>query len=494
MVTGRPGPSPEASRERRSRAGICALPSSAGRGPTKGAAPPPFPDPAWPRSSSAWCRPPTPDSWSRRPGRLSQPVDWSPRWSRCPALWLPAAPTPAATPETDRSEPNRPAAAAAACRLAFGGTDVRPAGEWDGAELSRAWPPPLPIGTSTRPLRSAAVAPIAATTAQVAAVLTTVEPSSALPAPTPAAPATPLPAAPEPAPNVPCRIAAEAATGSGAIARSSPRRRAIDSWNARQSAHPLQVGLDLPPPHDPAIGLGDRPDHLIAPHLTPRFHLAQADPGLVHGLAGRVRRGVERGADLGELEVGQLAHHERGTLALRQLAEVVDQPPEPLPGLGGLDQPRPRGDLLRDQSGGLPPPPDRVDRLVAGDPVDPGPQLDLPLLAGQGPQHLDHRRLKRVLGVLPASDQRQAEPVDVLVVALEDRLERPPVARLGAPDEPLVRLQPGQAWARALRRPDCGGFHVFPVSALEFIRSKLRTASPSITTPVTGYKAQLPVT
>jgi hypothetical protein len=203
----------------------------------------------------------------------------------------------------------------------------------------------------------------------------------------------------------------------------------------------LQMSLDLPLADDSPVGLGDRPDHAVAAHLTPRFHLPQADPRLVHRLARGVRGCLERRGDLAELEVAELPHHQRRALPLGQFSEVVDQFAEPLPRFRSLDQTRPGSDLLGNDPDRLPTPPHGVDRLVARDPVDPGPQLDVPPLAGQRPQDLDHRRLERVLGVLPAADQRQAEAIEVLVIALEDRLERAPVATLGAPHEPLVRRE-----------------------------------------------------
>ncbi len=202
-----------------------------------------------------------------------------------------------------------------------------------------------------------------------------------------------------------------------------------------------QMSADVSPADDPPVPVGDRSPHFRAGDLTPRAHLLQAQPGLVDGLAGHRRGGSERGSDLLEAHSPQLAHHHGAPLPFRQLAEIVDQAAQPDAALDGLlDAQSGAGRLVAERIG-RPPAADHLDRLVVGDPVEPRSKPDLPGLPGQRRQHLDHRRLERVLGLLGVSEDRLTVAKEVLVVAPVDRREGAPVALLGQPGEPLIGNQ-----------------------------------------------------
>jgi hypothetical protein len=80
-----------------------------------------------------------------------------------------------------------------------------------------------------------------------------------------------------------------------------------------------------------------------------------------------------------------------------------------------------------------------VQRRVADDPVEPGPQLDLRLGAAQREQRLREGVLGDVLGA--AADDRRGEAVQRPPVAPHDLLEGAVVAVAHEVDEPPVRLR-----------------------------------------------------
>lgn len=73
-----------------------------------------------------------------------------------------------------------------------------------------------------------------------------------------------------------------------------------------------------------------------------------------------------------------------------------------------------------------------------GDAVKPRPQFDPSLLPRQGPERLDHRVLNRVLGVLGFAQETEAKPVELLLIALEDCRDRPPIATACAACQAIV--------------------------------------------------------
>ena len=200
------------------------------------------------------------------------------------------------------------------------------------------------------PDRSAAATP-AARTATVATALAMSGPAAAFPATEPAAapppdppppppalepaaappPASPpAPPAPDALPRTECSNAAEATAGSGANAARSRRRSPIEDWNARHSEQSRRWARMSRRFETRPSAVGELPADPVAAHLPALLHLAQAEPGLVDGLARDRGRGVERGADLLEAEARQLAHHQRRALALGQLVEVGEQCAQPL--------------------------------------------------------------------------------------------------------------------------------------------------------------------
>ena len=138
-----------------------------------------------------------------------------------------------------------------------------------------------------------------------------------------------------------------------------------------------QMGADVAAAGDATVAVGERLGHRLAAHLPSLIHLPQAEPRLVEGLAGDRGRGAEGGADLGEVETRQLAHDQGPALALGQLVEVGDQPPQPFPRGRVVGEARPRRRQLGVELARIATAPQQLDRLVVGDPVEPGLQLDL---------------------------------------------------------------------------------------------------------------------
>ncbi len=85
-----------------------------------------------------------------------------------------------------------------------------------------------------------------------------------------------------------------------------------------------------------------------------------------------------------------------------------------------------------------------VQAAVARDAVEPGPDVDRPLVGEHrvvgGGQHI----LQHVLGVLARAEHVPAEGEQAAVVAADEHLEGVLVAAADRGDEPLVRLKPEQ--------------------------------------------------
>jgi uncharacterized membrane protein YdbT with pleckstrin-like domain len=82
------------------------------------------------------------------------------------------------------------------------------------------------------------------------------------------------------------------------------------------------------------------------------------------------------------------------------------------------------------------------DRLVVGDPVQPRTQRDLPRLARERAQRLDHRVLQRIRGVVAVAENRVAVAMQRPMMALEDRGHRALAARSRQPRQAGVGRQP----------------------------------------------------
>ena len=192
---------------------------------------------------------------------------------------------------------------------------------------------------------------------------------------------------------------------------------------------------------DAPIPLRKRSADLITLHLAPLGHVTQREARLVYDLACGGLGCVERLRDLGVAQAAQLAHDQRAPLTVRQSVEVGDELTQPLARLGlrvrrrlrrlrqrGIDE---RGPAAQDR-----------DRFVVGDAVEPWPERDPPLLVGQRSQGGLHRVLERVLRLVGIGQDGAAEAIELLVIAPEDRLERPLVAPARKAGQALVAEQP----------------------------------------------------
>ena len=276
--------------------------------------------------------------------------------------------------------------------------------------------------------------------------------------------------------------AGRAATGQGSAHRAEPARRGAAEDAAQEARrhhrrkgraqHPQvgaplrdrgleslarlagpQMGPQPPVAEQAAVPLRQGMASRLTLHLAPPTQLPQPHTGLVDGLTGGRLGGRDRGGDLRVAQAAQLPHHEGPSLALGQLIEVGDQVAQALPGLGlevgardnrigELIGVRGPGALAQDR-----------DRLVVGHPVEPRPQGNLTLVPGKGAKGARHRALKGVLGLVRVPENRATVAVELLVVALEDRLERPLVAPPREPDQPRIRQQPPRGPSLRGRRP-----------------------------------------
>lgn len=200
----------------------------------------------------------------------------------------------------------------------------------------------------------------------------------------------------------------------------------------------MKVGSNVLPARHPSVGIRDRPGNDLALQIAAEVHPLKAAPSLVERLPHDRSARPERSANLDEVEPAELAHHEDRSLALGQIAKVFQQPPELLSRLRLLRQARPHlhGVVVQYLGCALLAP--QFDRLVMGDAVKPRLQFDLPLLARQGPKRFDHRVLNGVLGVLGFAQKAEAKPIELLLIALEDCGDRPPIAPACAACQAIV--------------------------------------------------------
>ena len=203
-----------------------------------------------------------------------------------------------------------------------------------------------------------------------------------------------------------------------------------------------QMGADLATTRDPSVGIGENPYDRLATQAAPEVHLLEVAARLIEGLANDRAARAEGRPDVGEVEPAQLAHDQDRPLPRGQIAEVPKQPLQSLALLSPFRDVRLPVEQLPVECLGLALRAAQVDRLVVGDPVEPRPQRYLPFLTRQRPQCLDHRVLQSVLGVLRFAEQAQAEPIELLLVALEDRPQRLLVPARRVPGESLVRASP----------------------------------------------------
>src|SRR5579875_287646 len=201
-----------------------------------------------------------------------------------------------------------------------------------------------------------------------------------------------------------------------------------------------QMGPQPAPAQHPSVTVGDSPAHLLTAHFAPLLDLRQPLARLEDRLLGGGGGGAQRDPDLLVGEPAELAQEQRRALALGQPGEILDQAaPAGAAVHRLLDRARQRHLLAQRLRLALAPaPPQQRDRLVVGDPVQPGPQRRrAPLLAKRG-QRSGERRLQRVLRVLVVAENRAAVAVQRLVVALVDDRERALAAPGGLPRQQLV--------------------------------------------------------
>jgi hypothetical protein len=85
-----------------------------------------------------------------------------------------------------------------------------------------------------------------------------------------------------------------------------------------------------------------------------------------------------------------------------------------------------------------------VEATVAGDPVQPRPQVDLAVIGEDRAVGVDEDLLEDVLGVLGRAQHLPAEAEQAALVAVDDRLEGAVVATPQQRHQPLVALQAKQ--------------------------------------------------
>jgi hypothetical protein len=244
------------------------------------------------------------------------------------------------------------------------------------------------------------------------------------------------------------RAAAARQQGEGRGPRHEPAQVAQVAPPARQpggeraaARAPAQVGADLAAAQYPPVAARDVAAHELAGQRAAALGLEQRLARLVDRLLGRAGRDVQRGPDLPVAEPAELAQDERGALVVRQRQQVGAQRRQPLVQLGVG-----RGVVGRRQVGVQrvvrPPAAQDVDRLVVGDPEEPGPQRDVAL---RGVPRMPQRRpravgrLARVVGIL---QQPLAEPQHVVLLVAVERGERRAVAGTEAmPQDLRVRVR-----------------------------------------------------
>ena len=190
-------------------------------------------------------------------------------------------------------------------------------------------------------------------------------------------------------------------------------------------------------------------------------------PGL-GGLGERYPRAYQQRLDagdrrlhrLGDLLVGQgvhLAQDERRLLGLRKLMDVADEQPELLAlvdlvggagaVLGKVVIHRVDADRLDSAQ--------MIEAAVAGDPVQPGPDVDWPVVGENRVERGGQDLLEDVLGVFAGPQEVAAEGHQARLIPGHQDLERRHVAAPEHRDQPIVGLQPEQG--RAPMQADTSG-------------------------------------
>jgi len=97
-----------------------------------------------------------------------------------------------------------------------------------------------------------------------------------------------------------------------------------------------------------------------------------------------------------------------------------------------------------------------VEAAVAGDPIQPRPQVDLAVVAQHRPLGVDEDLLQHVLGVLSRAEHLAAEAEQAALVTIDDRFEGADVALADHRDQLCVALQ-FQQWRSAGEKPAVTG-------------------------------------
>jgi hypothetical protein len=163
----------------------------------------------------------------------------------------------------------------------------------------------------------------------------------------------------------------------------------------------------------------------------------QRRPRLEHERLHLLAAALEHRRDLVMGHVAELRQDECRALVLRQRRHVAQQSAQVVPALdrGGEVLGRRVGHL----ADRLPPAgPQRREAAVAGDRVQPRPQLDRLVGPDELAEGREERVLDRVLGLLDGAEHVAAEGKDAAVVAIEDRFEGCLGAAADALDEPVV--------------------------------------------------------
>ncbi len=251
------------------------------------------------------------------------------------------------------------------------------------------------------------------------------------------------------------RTAAEAELGGDEALEGEQRR---DREHRRQQ---LLVGADLGAEVGAFLALADVAAHRRGDLAQPLGRFGELDPDLAAGQQAGLARLAERDPRphqqrldrrhrrlhrVGDLLIGEgvhLAQEEGRALGLGKLVDVGDDLPELLAvmdllrGRGGFDFGNHVHRFLRVGARFA----EVVEAAVAGDPVEPGAEVDLPLVGEHRPVGVDEDLLQHVFGVLGRAEHLAAEAEQAALVAVDDHLEGARVARAGHRDQLLVALQ-----------------------------------------------------
>src|SRR5690606_36590533 len=259
--------------------------------------------------------------------------------------------------------------------------------------------------------------------------------------------------------------------------RTAPRcRRARGGTTARASAPACHARRAVPARAAPAHGSApsaasagwdpprasaarDRPARPSSPLLErglPAEHLAQCVAYLEQQCARCARPDVQELRDLGVALALEIVEHYHRALPFREQGQRADEPlPNPAAlrvALGILPVRRQAQPIQRDR-GAHAAPPLHVERPIADDPEEPGPEPLRRATLVQPLQRTDERVLDAVLRVVRTAEQRERQPVRRVEVALGQFVEGRRIAPPGALDQPLIggRLH---LRTRHLRRPE----------------------------------------